>query len=191
MGKTYSDDSELLYSYNDNGQLNSITNSSGVLTYSYDSNLRLSSSNWASNGDDGQNISYTYDNNGNILTRTTPAGTTTYTYDSLNRVNTVVDSDNNTIRYTYTGNGNLDTIIYPNGIEEEYNYDSLGRMIALIHKKDDVTLRSESYELDSVGNKIRISYFGVDSISEIRYIYNNLEQKIYFCEKYVVIKNYF
>ena len=53
----------------------------------------------------------------------------------MNRLSSVIDSDNNTTTYTYDAVGNRASVSYPNGTLAEYTYDNLNRLTELLNKK--------------------------------------------------------
>lgn len=56
----------------------------------------------------------------------------TYTIDDLNRIESVIDSNNNTTIYNYDTAGNLASIVHPILCKEDFQYDSLGRVTTSI-----------------------------------------------------------
>ena len=121
-------------SYNDEGQVETITNDEGTIRYEYD--------------EFGRQAEVEFGGDANSL-----ENRTVYTYDDLGRLETVtaierngapVDWDNdpnNGIQpdlttYTYDLVGNMDTTTYANGLIHDYEYDSLNRLKSLYHWKD-------------------------------------------------------
>ncbi len=97
---------DVAYTYNDNGQILTRTDVSGVTTYTYDDlGHVLTKKNTAG----GETISYTYDKAGNIKSQSDYHGTITYTYDNA---------------------FNLKYMIYPQGgntSQMSFAYDDAGR----------------------------------------------------------------
>jgi RHS repeat-associated protein len=145
-----------------NGNISSLkwrtlTNSLKAYTYDYDDANRLKKANygdlnnWATNAFDVSNI--TYDENGNILTLTRKDETQimdslSYTY-SGNRLKSMVDHGNLSQGFSYSGS------------PDDYQYDSLGNLIA-----DDYKGFNVSY---NYLNLPKLIDFGTD---DIEYIYN-------------------
>lgn len=74
-----------------------------------------------------------------------------YGYDDLGRLGTVRDnrlSGSNTTTYTYDAASNLATSTYPNGIEAEFTYDQLNRILDVSSPVSGYT-----YQLGPVGNR--------------------------------------
>ncbi|MCG8317106.1 MAG: hypothetical protein MI976_28130 [Pseudomonadales bacterium] len=100
-------------------------------------------------------MNYDYDDAGNRtevkLTRDGSDFITTYHYDELNRLQSVIDS-NGTTSYTYDDAGNLDTLIYPNGIMLDYDYNSVNQLELLtITNGSGAIVQSYDYGLDDTG----------------------------------------
>ena len=156
---TKPDGTTLSYSYDNLGR---ITND-GVNSYSYDSQLRLSSitgggktlsftydgfNRITGTSFDGHSNSYTYDKNGNC----TSVNNTTYAYDKLNRITSVTFSGK-TISYTYRKDSQLSKVTYPNGMTTTFGYDAVGRLTSKSTKLSNGTVvAGYSYTLDKVGN---------------------------------------
>ena len=150
------------YKYDDLGR---VTND-GVSTYTYDDNLRLSEV--SSDGKrvifeydgfnriigttyDGHSNSYTYDANGNC----TSINDIDYDYDKLNRL-TSVSFNGKTISYTYRKDSQISRVDYPNGMNTQYGYDEVGRLISKTTRLNNGTvIASYSFELDKVGNILK------------------------------------
>jgi RHS repeat-associated protein len=92
-----------VYTYNNKGNITSVTSKAGTTSYVYDELDQLTKE----TRPDGTTYEYTYDAVGNRLTKkvTSPSGTvttTTYTYDDADQLTSV-----NGTTYTYDTNGNL------------------------------------------------------------------------------------
>jgi RHS repeat-associated protein len=115
------------YSYDEVGNLRTVTNAATKSTSYYYTNLnRLTSINYS----DGTSENYTYDNNGNTVSKINRNNVqTNYSYDSLNRLSTIIypgitfTPDN----YTYDPNGNLLKLTSQNATLT-YIYDSRNRV---------------------------------------------------------------
>ena len=118
------------FTYTSTGKRASMTDASGLTTYTYDHLDRL-----LSKATPQGTLSYTYDSAGNVasIASSNPNGVSVqYSYDQLNRLATVVDarlpSGQNVTAYTYDAANNLATVNYPNGVASSFAYDSLNRM---------------------------------------------------------------
>ncbi|MCB8818802.1 RHS repeat-associated core domain-containing protein [Desulfosporosinus shakirovi] len=136
---------EVSYTYDNMGNRATMTDVSGVSTYSYDANNRLL--NVAKGG--ANQINYTYDKAGNVLTVADSKGfTTSYTYDAAARMGTVkytINGSAKTTNYTYDLNGNRQSIAYPGGITENYQYDKNNRLLTLANAAPAGTVSNYQY----------------------------------------------
>jgi RHS repeat-associated protein len=120
------------HTYTSTGKYATTTDSSGTTNYSYDSMDRLT----AKATPEGT-LNYTYDAAGHvasIASSNTNGASMSYTYDNLDRLNTVVDNrltGSNTTTYSYDSASNVATVTYPNGVETQFQYDTLNRVSAL------------------------------------------------------------
>lgn len=166
------------YSYNNKGQLVSVSKDSKAISYSYDAFGRVISVSY-----NNKTVSYTYDNNDNILTMTYPGNkTVTYTYDALNRMTSVKDWNNATTTFNYRSDGQLNYYQYPNNVRTTYSYDGGGRVISQTTKRSSgngTVVASYNYTWDEFGNHTQESfkepYTTYPSISSATtsYSYNN------------------
>ena len=99
----YSDDTpDVEFIYNDNGEVTSMTDVTGLTAYTYDEGGRLIYINRPGNGGD---MSYTYDPAGNRLNMSIPDMNVGYEYDNLNRL-TKVESEFASAEYQFDENSN-------------------------------------------------------------------------------------
>jgi len=107
------------YSYDNNGNITSVTTTAGTIFYQYDGLNQLTQETLL----DGTVIDYQYDLAGNKTTKTVTQGgtpiTTNYTYDAANQL-TAVDGQ----AYTYDDNGNL----ISDG-EKTYVYNEVNQLV--------------------------------------------------------------
>jgi len=122
-----------LYSYDETQQIKTYANGNGIVsTYVYDMIGRLERVEYST----GTVIEYSYDVLGRLTTLHDPRGYTFYSYDDLDRVTSVVtsedsekgNSDDREIAYEYNLDGRLKKITYPSGGNVEYIYDPAGRI---------------------------------------------------------------
>jgi len=162
------------YSYDDDGNISSITDANGTTSYAYDSLYRLTQVTYPG----GASETYTYDAGGNRLSR----GATTYTYDSANRL--VSSTADGGTTYTYDANGNLTgktaggqtttytwndqnqlaRIDYPDGTHSAYTYDHRGRRLS---------------KTDRAGVTIYFVYDGANLVQEVDAAGNVIAQYVY------------
>jgi len=126
------------YSYNEIGELTTMTNANGASTTDYYDNLgRLTTISYA----DGTTQTYTLDKNGKIIASTDQKAVKTLSsYDSLDRLQTVTfcGSHVTSTSYTYDRNGNVVTLQNQNATIT-YTYDKRDRALT---EKYDVNLAS-------------------------------------------------
>ncbi len=147
------------YTYDYNGNVTSMLDSSGTTVYNYDVRGLLLSE---TKGDIVK--TYTYDANGNRTSFVAPSidVNTSYTYDSLGRMLTVSDTAFGTTTYTYDANSNL-TSVNNGTTTATMSYDAQNRLVSKYSGADTYTL---TYYND--GNVKRVT----DSEGTINYTYN-------------------
>jgi RHS repeat-associated protein len=144
--------------YNPSGTRLSMTDASGVTTYSYDPLDRL-----VVKATTAGTLTYTYDAAGNLATlrSSNPNGVTTdFSYDARNRLARVVDNSTGAATtYSFDGAGNLAGFSYPNGVQFTYTYDTLNRL-TLLNAVRGSPLASYRYTLGAAGNRMRVDETG-------------------------------
>ena len=109
----------ITYSYDNDGNVITRTDSAGTSTYGYDGLDRITSESFP----DGSTHTYTYDPAGNLATLTDAGGTVTYAYNKEN-LPTSIQDPNGTSTLGYDANGDRTSITYPNGASIAYSYDT-------------------------------------------------------------------
>lgn len=120
---------EILYAYNNAGDLVSVTDALGNATVnvynSYGELVKVTDPR-------GGETSYTYDMNGNLTAAVNALGqTTTNTYDSLNRLISTADPGGHTVSYEYDALGRKIKTTDANGNTETVAYDAVGNVISV------------------------------------------------------------
>ena len=170
--KTYPDGSKVEYSYTDMGQIATMRDSRGLTRYEYDLHDRLKQVTQP----DNTTIAYGYDLVGNRTAMTTTVGVTRYEYDALNRQRVITDTLGGVTTHEYDAVGNRVRTIHANGTLSEMQYDALGRLIELQHRRADASLiTSYRYTLDAAGNRTQVVENGVRTLT---YLYDNLGRLI-------------
>ena len=142
-------------SYTATGQRQTLADSSGNYTFTYDTRDRL-----ATQSGPAGTLVYSYDDFGRLKsTASTRASgaSVTFTYDALNRLSNVVDAVAGTTTYGFDTVGNLQTLRYPNALTNSYQYDSLNRLTNLTGKSSSGTTASFFYKLAAAGNRTNLS----------------------------------
>ena len=140
------------YTYNSNGNLQTITRGGKAIQFSYDGLNHVIAVVY-----DGFSVGYNYDNVGNITRIIYPGNKiVNYTYDAVNRLKTVTDWNNQTTTYYYRNDGLLLQSLYPNNVNTTYTYDAAGRQTGMVTKRANNSVIAEySYILDNIGNHTR------------------------------------
>ncbi len=150
-------------------KLNSIGDSSGTLSFTYDAANRLTK--FTNNRN--QVIQYSYDANGNLTTLTYPDGKLVrYEYDASNRLNKVSDWLGNTTVYDYDPAGNITSSHNSNGTSAGYQYDLEGRLVGLNNAgSTGSAIAVYRYTLDGLGNRTSIAEFEpIPAVQSVRNI---------------------
>ena len=156
--RRYPDGSQVLVTYTPSGRRETVTDARGVTRYAYDGRDRLTGLTYP----DGRSLGYDYDQQGNrtkltaILTAASLVSN--YTFDPLNRLATVVDPAGRTYTHGYDANGNRGSVVYPNGVESQWTYDTLNRLTQLrtTHPASGRMVQSYAFTLGPAGNRTRI-----------------------------------
>ncbi len=160
------------YTYNNQGQRQTMTDASGTTSYTYDVRNRM-----ASKQTPFGTLSYTYNDTGNIesLRSSNSNGVTVdYSYDQLNRLETVKDNNltgNQTTSYNYDAVGNLKSYNYPNQVTTNYNYNNLNRLTSMTIANPQNALASYNYTLGASGNRTQVIENGARTVN---YTYDDL-----------------
>jgi len=151
IGIMYSDGTtpNVSFTYDADGQRQSMTDGTGQSSYTYDSLRRLTKS---VNGA-GQAVGYGYDLKGQLTSITFPAGTNTAnrTYDDVGRMASVSDWLTHTTSFGYDVNSNLITQAYPNGTTASFSYDAADQLIGITDSAGATQFLSFTYTRDNIG----------------------------------------
>ena len=139
------------FTYFPTGQRATMTDATGVTTYTYDDRDRL-----IEKATPQGTLFYTYDPAGNVTSiRSSNAGGTDvqYTWDANNRLQDVIDVHAGTFTYSYDDVGNETGLSYPNGIQKTTTYDTLNRLRTIGYVNGPTTVASYAYSLDVTGRR--------------------------------------
>ncbi len=114
------------FTYNANGQRETMRDATGTTAYSYDGRGQLSAKQTPFG-----TLSYGYYPNGSLKQMSSSnvnGANVSYAYDTLNRLATVTDPNLGDTTYAYDEVGNLQSVNYPNAIQHHYTYNALNRL---------------------------------------------------------------
>jgi YD repeat-containing protein len=153
--------STVTYTYEDGGNLKTVTNGNDTTTYHYDS---LTGALSGIDYPDGSGIAYSYDLLGRVKGQTEWASVsgmryvTSYSYDAFGNLATVTDPAGGLTQMFYDDGNRLVKRILPDGkVTSTYEYDDLDRVKSIVHKNDGgEVLASVSYERKGIGEPTKI-----------------------------------
>ena len=123
------------YTYYTNGPRHTMTDASGLTTYTYEELRDLLHTKATPEG----TLTYTYDASGNVasIDSSNTNGTSVgYVWDAANQLSTVTDNRlGGMTTAAYTATGRPFTLSQPNGVGLTYGYDSLDRVTSMAWKK--------------------------------------------------------
>jgi RHS repeat-associated protein len=163
------------FTYNALGQRVTMSDVSGVTTYSYDSRNRLTSKQTPQG-----TLTYSYDNGSNLLTTHSSnvnGASANYSYDNLNRLSSVTGNASGARAATgatsmsYDAVGNLASFTAPNGVQHSYTYNSLNRLTNLSLTRGVTQSASFAYTLGAAGNRLSVTE---QNGRVVTYSYDNL-----------------
>lgn len=160
---------DVSFTYMLTGRRASMSDSSGITTYQYDSRDRL-----LEKATPEGTLTYAYDANGNVVSinSSNSNGTSVaYNWDQLNRLSAVHGVYSGTTTYGYDNVGNLQNYAYPNGVQTSYAYNALNRLTSMSINSASGTLARYAYTLGPTGNRISVTELNGRLVS---YAYDNL-----------------
>ena len=147
IGKNYDGTSAASYSWNLMSQLASVSDTSGVKTFTRNAGGQVVAIGYPG----GQTLSISYDDAGNPSSLTYPGGlVVTYSYDSRNRTSGV-GFGGNSLTLTYNSAGRLASETRSNGVLSAYRYDAAGQLVGLSHKKGGTAIVDLTYTRNAAG----------------------------------------
>ncbi|NJK64939.1 MAG: RHS repeat protein [Synechococcaceae cyanobacterium SM2_3_1] len=146
--------------YTLDGNVDTMTDPTGVTQYHYDPAGRLSGIDFPS----GQRIGYTYDVLGQVKTvstqvrETAPMNTTEYDYDEVGNLKMIIDPLDGVTTMTYDDADRLEERLLPNGVRSTYTYDDLDQVRSIVHENSaGEVLVSVTYERNPGGEPNKIT----------------------------------
>ena len=139
---TYNSSNQLLstptttYTYDNNGNTATKTDSSGTTTYAWDYENRLTS---AALPGSGGTVSFKYDPFGRRIQKVSPSGTTNYLYDGANAIEEVDGSGAVLARYAQGAGIDQPLDVLTGGATKYYDADGLGSITSLTDISGSVT----------------------------------------------------
>lgn len=145
--KKYDNNSVATYGWSAGNRLTSITDSTGVKTFTRDAAGQMTAINYP----DGLALAITYDDAGNVGSISYPGGLIiNYTYDSLNRTSGLTFG-NNSVSMGYSAAGNLTAETRSNSAQSTYGYNAAGQLASLSHKKGTTVIADLTYTRNDAG----------------------------------------
>ncbi|MGH8547582.1 MAG: RHS repeat-associated core domain-containing protein [Methylococcales bacterium] len=153
------------FTYTASGQRASMTDASGLTTYTYDNRDRLTDKDSLRGA-----LTYTYNLTGNLASIRSShidGVSIDYSYDTLNRLATVTDNNlaNGVTDYHYDLVGNLAGYDYPNGTSTAYTYNNLNRLTDMSVDQAGTVLARYTYTLGQTGNRLSVAELGGRSVA--------------------------
>ena len=165
------------YVYRSPGLKATMTDASGVTSYSYDSLRRLQVKTVAWTNGPTASLNYLYDNTGsltNLWSSTSNGVNLVYSYDLLGRLTNVLANGNAAADYGFDLVGNLQSIRYGNGVSNLYQYDSRNRLTSLVWKTNETAIASFAYQLGPTGNRTSLSETIIGTSQQYAWTYDLL-----------------
>ncbi|WP_221392022.1 RHS repeat-associated core domain-containing protein [Dyadobacter sp. NIV53] len=168
-------EAKIAFEYDANGNRTRMVDQRGDTQYTYDALGQIKQVTYPG----GKKVSYTYDVVGNPVLLTYPDGKTVkYQYDALNRLEQVTNWMSDVTRYEYDDADNVTGVHYPNSTSMAYQYDAAERLIKVSNKWQDKSLAEFTYKLDELG--LRIQTEEIDTLSfrnrTVYYTYDAVSQ---------------
>jgi RHS repeat-associated protein len=137
---------DTVYAYDNNGNLQSESNTGGTIGYSWDLENRLLSVTLPGSG---ETVSFQYDPFGRRISKSSPAGTTIFVYDGANVIEEVNGDGSFKALYTHALGIDEPLALLRGSTRSYYLTDGLGSVISLTDSKGN---RAASYQYESFGN---------------------------------------
>jgi YD repeat-containing protein len=142
----------ITYGYDELSHRTAMSDGTGSSSYFYDGLGRLTQA-VQPNG----TLGYGYDLDSNRTTLAYPTvGSVTYSFSNAGRLGSLLDWTGNTSLYTYTAAGLAKTVTTTGNLTTNYGYDNAQRLTSLVNSVASNTIASDTYTLDSEGNRTAI-----------------------------------
>jgi RHS repeat-associated protein len=151
----------ITFTYTETGQRRTMSDASGITTYTYDVRDRLISKETPQG-----TLTYTHDATGGLtgmVSSNADGVSVNYEYDDAYRLTAVKDNRTgsaSTTSYTYDTVGNLASTTRANGVRSDYTYNSINRLLNLVNGKSGATQSSYAYTVDKTGRRLSVNEFG-------------------------------
>jgi RHS repeat-associated protein len=157
-GTDYAHDADVITTYTDSGQRESVTDGQGTTLYQYDARDRLVRVQYP----DGNAIAYGYDAAGNRTALHSPAQDQAFVFDELNRLSEVhtrvLGGAERVARYGYDAVGNRTALTQADGTMTTTVFDERSRLRQLFTRTAaSVLLFGATYEVDAAGARTGIA----------------------------------
>jgi len=138
---TYSDNSTIVYTYDNDGNTIQLQDNTGITTFTYDTMNRQTKKVLPG----ATTMIYGYDGVGNLTSLQDPGGTITYGYDAVNEVISLLEPNGSSTTFGYNGGYRRTSTAYPNTVSDSMTYDSSERLTQIKATKGTSTLNSFTY----------------------------------------------
>jgi RHS repeat-associated protein len=174
--KLYPDASSVSYAYDSLDRLTGVTDRSGTYQFTYDGlgRIKNATSSYAMLPSRSFSVSYGFDGDSHTTAITDPEGTIeAYAYDSRGALSSVATVQG-AFGVAADALGRRTQLSRPNGVNTNYKYDSLSRLLSVLHQGAGQALDGVSFTLDAVGNPIAKTNAVTGSTTS--YVYDQLNQ---------------
>lgn len=167
------------YTYDNNDNQLTMTDSTGTTTYTYDEENRVLSKTVRLTSDVSYGIDYQYDREFDVSNGLTAEKSTdskgnivTKVYDKVGRLVQVI-AGSDTTTYEYHADGSKKSVVYSSsGAREDYTYYANAKLKTLVNKVGSTEIESYIYQYDRAGNQIQ----KIDSKGVTDYTYDSLNR---------------
>jgi RHS repeat-associated protein len=165
------------YTYDRDGNLTQLTDSSGISTMTYDRFGRIT----GKTAPNAAAITYTYDRNGNLATLTDAGGTVSYGYNAVNLVTSIKEPGAaSAVTMSYDDNNRRSFMYLPTTprITVEMKYDKSGRQTSIVATNDSTKakLTSFTYDYTKSGKDTALRQSVTDLSGTTSYSYDKLNR---------------
>jgi YD repeat-containing protein len=148
---TYTNGRTIVYHYDNNGNVLSVKDDTGITSFSYDHDNRILTKSLPG----GEVLTTGYDPVGNLHTYSDSGGKVSYDYYPNNQIKDIVEPEQGRPTTTFTYNkGQRQTETFPNGVVQSYSYDAANHITGIVAtNSSDQTLITEQDSYQNPSSK--------------------------------------